>query len=246
MRSLRPLDEFELTGRRRSHVIDGMQPRCTLQQDAMNAFLAMRTAASAAGLELSAASSFRDFDRQLSIWNAKYRGERPLVDRSGRELEAAALGPAERIEAILAWSALPGASRHHWGTDLDVFDAAALPDGVSLQLTPKEYSPAGPFARLGAWLDGNMHRFGFYRPYVTAGPGVSPEPWHLSFAPLAELCLAALTPALLARVLAESALEGREAVLASLPDLHRRFVAGIDPPPALSLAYEFRDHGRVV
>jgi hypothetical protein len=75
---------------------------------------------------------------------------------------------------------------------------------------------------------------------------VSPEPWHLSFAPLAELCLAALTPALLARVLAESALEGREAVLASLPDLHRRFVAGIDPPPALSLAYEFRDHGRVV
>ncbi len=36
---------------------------------------------------------------------------------------------AERVAAILVWSALPGASRHHWGTDCDVIDAAALPPG---------------------------------------------------------------------------------------------------------------------
>ena len=37
---------------------------------------------------------------------------------------------AARIDAILCWSALPGGSRHHWGTDCDVIDAAALPAGL--------------------------------------------------------------------------------------------------------------------
>ena len=41
----------------------------------------------------------------------------------------AQLSPAERIEAILRWSALPGASRHHWGTDLDLIDAHAIQPG---------------------------------------------------------------------------------------------------------------------
>jgi len=135
----------------------------------MPAFLAMREAARRDGIDLQAASSFRDFDRQLTIWNAKFRGERPLLDRSGQLLNVASLSAAQRIEAILIWSALPGASRHHWGTDLDVYDAAALHDRARLQLTPEEYGGAGPFAALTAWLDQHMHRFGFFRPYVEAG-----------------------------------------------------------------------------
>ncbi|MCZ8486094.1 D-alanyl-D-alanine carboxypeptidase family protein [Vibrio lentus] len=27
----------------------------------------------------------------------------------------------QKLSAILRWSALPGASRHHWGCDFDVF-----------------------------------------------------------------------------------------------------------------------------
>ena len=53
-------------------------------------------------------SSFRDFARQLAIWNAKFSGETPLYDADGRTLEAARLAPEERIAAILRWSALPG------------------------------------------------------------------------------------------------------------------------------------------
>ena len=83
----------------------------------------MRAAAAADGIDLVAFSSFRDFDRQLAIWNGKFRGERPMQDRAGRRSTPGALSPAERVAAILWWSALPGASRHHWGTDFDVMDA---------------------------------------------------------------------------------------------------------------------------
>ena len=240
-----PLDEFALTGRRREHVIDSAAVGCTLQPSALQAFIAMQRAASESGISLAAASSFRDFDRQLIIWNAKYRGERPLFDRHGHRCEASQLSDEERIEAILAWSALPGASRHHWGTDLDVFDAAALTAGATLQLVPEEYADGGPFARLSAWLETHMHRFGFYRPYVASGCGVSPEPWHLSYVPLAAVCLRQLTPGLLRGALVEAPLAGRETVLARLDELHERFVLGVAPPPA-SLVDELGDHRRMV
>jgi len=90
-------------------------------------FAALRRAARHAGLELVAVSGFRDFDRQLEIWNAKYAGTRPVLDAAGALLDMAVLEPAQRIDAILRWSALPGASRHHWGTDFDLIDAGAVP-----------------------------------------------------------------------------------------------------------------------
>lgn len=217
----------------------------------MSAFFAMCTAARAAGLDLRAASSFRDFDRQQSIWNAKFRGERPILDRTGRPLDATSLSPEERVEAILIWSALPGASRHHWGTDFDVFDAAAMPERSRLQLTPEEYASDGPFAPLTSWLDMHMHRFGFFRPYVAPSGGgeprgVSPEPWHLSFAPFATRCLTQLTPVVLSRAIESSSIDGREIVLARIEEFHHRFVADIAPPPAASLAAELSDHRRVI
>ena len=74
----------------------------------------------------------RDFDRQLLLpWNRKWRGERPLHDREGRLLDPARLDDAGRVQAILCWSAIPG-SRHHWGTDVDVIDAAAMPPGYQV------------------------------------------------------------------------------------------------------------------
>jgi len=211
----------------------------------MPAFLALREAARSAGIDLQAASSFRDFDRQLAIWNAKFRGERPLLDRRGRPLEVRTLSAAERVEAILVWSALPGASRHHWGTDFDVFDVAAMPDRSRLQLVPDEYAGSGPFATLTHWLDEHMHEFGFFRPYVAPNTGVNPEPWHVSYAPLAMRCMEELTVPVLVRALEESALEGRDVVLESIDTLHRRFVVNVAQPPP-SIAAELGDHRRMV
>jgi LAS superfamily LD-carboxypeptidase LdcB len=224
------LDALELTGRARTHVVELAVPRCTLHRDAVEPFLAMRGAALADGIDLEPVSSFRDFDRQLAIWNAKFRGERPVLDREGLALDALALAPPRRIEAILAWSALPGASRHHWGSDIDVIDRAALPSGVALQLVPAEFAAGGPFERLEAWLGAHMHRFGFFRPYEGARGGVSPEPWHLSFAPVSVAAAERLSVDLLGEALRGPPIEGADAVLAALPELHARFVRDTEPP----------------
>jgi len=226
----RAFDTLQLTGRARTHLQELTEPRCTLHRDVVAPFLAMRAAARVAGIDLVPVSSFRDFERQLAIWNAKFRGERPLLALDGALLDAAALSPAERIAAILAWSAIPGASRHHWGTDFDVIDAAATSDDYQPQLAPAEYAPGGVYAALTAWLDANSTTFGFFRPYRTARGGVQPEPWHLSYAPVANQALRQFAPAMLREALQGCDLEGRDELLASLDDLFGRYVARIDPP----------------
>jgi LAS superfamily LD-carboxypeptidase LdcB len=223
-------NSLELTGRSSTHVREIPELGCILHHDAALQALAMRAAARTAGIELAIVSGFRDFERQLVLWNAKYQGERQLLDRDGRALSHARLSADALIDAILIWSALPGASRHHWGTDMDVVDRAAVAPDYRPQLVPAEFAAHGPFARLDAWLAANMGTFGFFRPYTTDRGGVQPEPWHLSFAPLAEPALAALTPQILAAALAASAMHGCAAVLARLPDLYRRYVTAIDPP----------------
>lgn len=230
------LDERELTGRARSHVIELEAPRCMLHREAAGPFLAMRDAAAAAGIDLQPVSSFRDFDRQLAIWNAKFRGERPVYDAAGCLLDCSGLDPEALIDTILLWSALPGASRHHWGSDVDVIDRAALPAGSEPQLLPWEFAPGGPFAPLDAWLRGNMGRFGFFRPYESFRGGVRPEPWHLSFEPVAGPALEALSVERLAAALGTSGLEGLELVLGRLPELHARYVRAIDPPAGVQRA----------
>jgi LAS superfamily LD-carboxypeptidase LdcB len=232
------MNELELTGRARTHVVELERPRCRLHYAAATSFLAMRDAAAEAGIDLAAASSFRDFERQLHIWNAKWRGERPLLDRGGRPLDAVALDEAARIDAILCWSALPGGSRHHWGTDCDVIDAAAMPDGYRVQLVPEEYAPGGVFERLTPWLDEHMGRFGFYRPYASAHCGAGMEPWHLSYWPVASEALERLTLSVLRRAVAGSAILGKDQVLERLPEIYTRFILAVDPvgPPAARAA----------
>jgi LAS superfamily LD-carboxypeptidase LdcB len=224
-------NSLELTGRARTHVQEVPELGCILHRNVMTQALALRAAARADGIELAIVSSFRDFDRQVGIWNSKYAGERALIGRDGQPVNHAGLSESALIDAILVWSALPGASRHHWGTDIDVIDRAAVAPDYRPQLVQAEFAAHGPFARLDAWLSTNMASFGFFRPYTTDRGGVLPEPWHLSFAPLAGPALAALGMEILAEALATSGMQGREAVLARLPQLYPRYVRAIDPPP---------------
>ena len=225
----------QLTGRVQTHLVGICDPPGALHREAAGPYLAMQAAAAAEGIRLSAFSSFRDFDRQLRIWNDKYRGKRPLQDRAGQPLDALALTPAKRVEAILWWSALPGASRHHWGTDFDVVDAAAMPAGYRLRVVPEEYGPGGPFHRLTTWLDAHMHAFGFFRPYTSDRGGVAPEPWHLSYAPVAQHAQAALTAERLRGVLAAAEMDGKAEVLAMLEQAFTNYVVNVDPAPEPAL-----------
>ena len=224
------MNELELTGRERTHVVEVEEPGCILHRDTVEPFLKMRAAAAGEGIDLVPVSSFRDFEAQRRIWNAKYRGQRTLYDRHGQPLEYSSLNSSELIDAILCWSAMPGASRHHWGSDIDVIDRAALPDPRALKLLPIEYSPAGPFARLNAWLDANMGTFGFFRPYRTDRGGVSPEPWHLSYAAVASDALRGLTESVLRRALEASDVDGKEELLLRLPEIGARYVTSVDAP----------------
>lgn len=226
------MNELELTGRARTHIVELIQPPCALHYEAAASFLAMREAALREGIDLAARSSFRDFDTQLAIWNRKWAGERPLYDRQGRLLERQQLTDAQVIDAILCWSAIPGGSRHHWGSDVDVTDAASVPPGYAIQLVPSEYALNGIFGRLSAWLDATMQHFGFFRPYRTDRGGVSPEPWHLSYAPVSQPALESLSLSMLRQVLEASAIAGKPYVLARLPEIYTRFMLAVDGPAA--------------
>lgn len=230
------LDPLALTGRSAAHVTEGFEGACRLQPQALAALTAMRAAALAAGIDLHPVSSFRDFTHQLRIWNEKYQGQRPLLASDGTPLDAGALSGPARVDAILIWSALPGASRHHWGTDLDVIDRACLAPGARPQLARHEYAPQGCFAALDRWLAEHAAGFGFFRPYDRDRGGVQPEPWHLSFAPLALPALQALDHATLRAALAEAELAGSEHVLPRLAELHARYVLGVAAPDAEALA----------
>jgi LAS superfamily LD-carboxypeptidase LdcB len=224
------VNESELTGQARTHIASIADPQCQLHAQVVTPFSNLRRAALADGIDLVPWSSFRDFARQLGIWNGKFSGERPLYDAEGAKLDAAALAPAERIDAILLWSALPGASRHHWGTDLDLVDGNATAAGYQIKLTREEFAPGGPFAPLDQWLEAHAPRFGFFRPFRGVRSGVQPEPWHCSFAPIAEKARRSLSPAVLKAAIADAPLLGKEVVLARLDELHARYVATVDLP----------------
>ena len=80
-------------------------------------------------------------------------GERPVLDDADRPLSRESYSDEQWLHRILRFSALPGTSRHHWGTDLDVFDPTLLPEDQKLALTPSEYGDSGYFSALTQWLD---------------------------------------------------------------------------------------------
>jgi LAS superfamily LD-carboxypeptidase LdcB len=171
-----------------------------LHRGVIKDFIRLKKDAAIAGFDLAIASSYRDFDRQLLIWNEKAEGKRQLLDSSGEVLDVRVLSPWSLVQAILRWSALPGASRHHWGTDIDIYDRSAVTADYEVQLTPDEVDEGGPFAPLHRWLDQqfeNNKAYGFFRPYEYDTGGIAPERWHISYAPLAASYQAALSPAVL-------------------------------------------------
>lgn len=219
-----------LTGQTRDHVIN-FAGNHHLQFNATKAFLAMQKAAAGAGFKLMPASSFRDFARQQSIWNEKFAGTRTVNDVDNHPMDVSVLSEAQRCQAILRWSALPGASRHHWGTEVDYYDPFRLPADTSLQLEPWEYEEGGYFAALSAWLTENMAQFDFYLPFTQkkAG-GVAYEPWHISYWPLSYEAEQLYTVDTLEQVLNTQEIAGKAWLLANLDSIYQHYVRLPDSP----------------
>lgn len=212
------LDEREL--------LDVPLLQCRIHRQMVAPLMLLHERAASAGFDLRIASSYRSFERQLLIWNNKALGLRPVLDSDGKPLDLAPLTEREKVFAILRWSALPGASRHHWGSDVDVYGSAQIDEGYQLQLTVAETECGGPFADFHCWLSEELQRpdCAFYRPYAQDSGGIAPEPWHLSYAPLARDFARHFNEDLLREQLTATDLQLKTAVLENLHEIYTRFI----------------------
>jgi LAS superfamily LD-carboxypeptidase LdcB len=124
----------EITGRTEEHLIWSDELESKINKSALIPLITLKECALSDGLDLKIASGFRGFPRQEEIWNKKMRGETPILDKNHKPLDAKKLNQRDLVFAILKWSAIPGASRHHWGTDFDFFDGNTLGGDYKVQL----------------------------------------------------------------------------------------------------------------
>jgi LAS superfamily LD-carboxypeptidase LdcB len=233
----RPLTTASLTGQSEQHLCsagDAELLGTQIHGDVVQPFLQLRHEAQRAGFDLAILCGFRDFQRQLEIWNRKATGQQPVLDSNAEPIVTERLSEKDLAFAILRWSALPGASRHHWGTDLDVFDAAAKPEGYEIELIPEEVNSGGMFGPLHDWLDEKIAAhaaFGFFRPYDRDRGGVAPERWHLSCAPVASRYEDLLTADIICDTIRQADIALKQVVLENMDEIYQRFVINIGRPP---------------
>lgn len=220
-----------LTGTSREHLValpNELSPYHALQAEAVAAFLALQTAAKRAGFNLQPASSYRDFERQKQIWNGKFAGERKVHDDAGQALDLSGMDDWQKCQAILRWSAVPGASRHHWGTELDIFDPDLLPQGKTLQLEPWEYQTGGYFQKLTNWLLANAESYGFFFPFIEQEEKrIGVEPWHISYFPIAEHYERSFSAEILQRAWEGETLLGKACLIAHLDDIFEHYILSL-------------------
>lgn len=200
--------------------------RYLVHRDMLPAWHALVQAADAAGFSLSIASAYRSFERQNLIWQGKATGQRAVLDSAGNPLDTSQLTEDELLFAMLRWSAIPGCSRHHWGSDVDVYDSRAVPADYDVQLTTAECTGSGPFAALHDWLDEQLAQTGavFFRPYAVDRGGIAPERWHLSCAPVAAQYDAMLDEARLADWIATQDIALKASILKHWPEIFHRYI----------------------
>jgi LAS superfamily LD-carboxypeptidase LdcB len=138
------------------------KPGSMLRKEALQRFLEMREAAKKAGVTLTVVSALRTFDQQKGIWERKWSERTHIAD------------PAARARDIMKVSSMPGTSRHHWGTDVD------------LNALTNSYFDVEPGRSAYAWLLRNAGQFGFCQVYTAGRPaGYEEERWHWSYMPIA-------------------------------------------------------------
>ncbi len=179
--------------------ITGNSYTTKMHKDASLAFKRMQAAASHSGIKIELVSAYRSFERQKEIYEGKYK-----------RFTEQGLAPEQAIEKIIEYSTIPGTSRHHWGTDIDIIDAnAPQPENV---LQPEHFHGKGPFCKLKEWLHENAELWGFYEVY-TDDPkrkGFKYEPWHFSYAPVSVPMLKEYRNLDVKQILQEEKIKGSE------------------------------------
>lgn len=210
------------------------RPEFLFHPETFSSFKKLQKLARDDGHEICLISSFRSYQAQLKIWNEKAQGKRALLDDDGTPLPYEQLEKREILEAILRWSAIPGASRHHWGTDIDVIDYNLLPSAdYQASLTSSEVANDGPFGAFHIWLDERISKnqsFGFYRPYQEDRGGIAPERWHLSHYPTAQKFAQNYDYDFFLNHLEQSQIELKEEVLVRSEDIYEHYISNTAKP----------------
>lgn len=138
-------------------------------------------------IKLSVVSAFRSYQRQKQIWENKW-GNRPNDD-------------INHAKNILKWSAFPGTSRHHWGTDVDFNSVETA------------YWKSKEGVKVYNWLQNNAPKYGFCQTYDDGRQhGYNSEPWHWSYMPVADRYLAQISNPAVLEVVLNQGVKGSEAV----------------------------------
>ena len=144
-----------------------------IHKDANFAFEKMKEHAYKDGINIEIVSSYRSFEKQKQLFENKYI-----------KFTNEGMSPEKAIEKIIEYSTIPGTSRHHWGTDLDLIDANfPKPESV---LEEEHFYGIGPYCKLKEWMDIYAESYGFIEVYTQSDSrkGFKHEPWHYSFAPV--------------------------------------------------------------
>lgn len=146
-----------------------------LRKEAYGAFVKMALTAKKDRIHLTIVSAARDFNAQKAIWEAKWTGSRKV---EGKNLANEIKDPQIRAQLILRYSSMPGTSRHHWGSDMD------------LNSVNPDYFEGKEGRKIYAWLKANAPKYGFCQPYTAFGDGrnsgYQEEKWHWSYTPLSK------------------------------------------------------------
>ena len=168
-----------------------------------NTFIAMekmRKAALLDGIKIKVVSGFRDFERQKQIWNRKFK--KFTTENNLSDLDA--------IKEIIRFSTIPGTSRHHWGTEIDIIDEDFKNE--KKLLISNKYEEGGIFEKLKKWMDNNSQKFGFYLTYDNNinRKGFEYEPWHYSYLPESKKYLESFLKIDIVEIISKVDIEGKE------------------------------------
>ena len=168
-----------------------------MHKETAEAFKRMKAEALKSNINIEVVSAYRSFQRQKEIFEGKYV-----------KFTSEGLSPMQTIEKIIEYSTIPGTSRHHWGTDLDLIDGnVPRPESV---LVASNFHGTGPFCKLKEWMDEHAASFGFYEVYTNDAnrKGFKYEPWHFSYAPVSKPMLQAYKKLDIKEILSEEKVKG--------------------------------------
>ncbi|MCS7078787.1 MAG: M15 family metallopeptidase [Chloracidobacterium sp.] len=178
--------------------------RCQyLRRETYAAFVKMAEDAKKDNIELIIVSATRNFDRQKDIWETKWKERQAITD------------PVERARDILRYSSMPGTSRHHWGTDID------------LNSLEDDYFKSAVGLAVYQWLVTHAGKYGFCQPYTSkekGRTGYEEEKWHWSYTPLSVPLLQQYLKTITLDDI--TGFQGSETAVAL--DVIRGYVAGVD------------------